>query len=467
MDTMVNTTLSGRIIANGNIYEKLLTLDGEGQVREELASSYALSDSGRRLSFTIREGVRFHDGSVMTVDDVVASMNRWLKVYANASSAAKGAVFQKTSDRTLEIQSESSLALLVYMIAEAPQSAIIMPRRLAEETTPLVSETIGTGPYRLEKWNSGELMELTAFEEYQAYGDGKSGKWGRKEAKIKTLRYYFVSDQVTRLLGLESGQYDFINDVMADDRNRIQNNAKLTLLDGDESGLIALVFNKKQGPMVNKTMRQAVSYAFDAKELMRSCYGDYGYAIHSDYMEKEQLFWKTEGKNPYETYETEKAKKLLEAAGYQGETIRILTSNLSNLDRIAEAASQMLSAIGVKNEVLVCDWASMTEKRKDAEGWDLFISAFSQVTLPTMKSFLNPTYPGWISEESQGYQALSGLLEAEDMEKAAKLWEDAQTILYEEVPAYIPGHYSTSYAKKESLKGVILQNGFFFWNAEL
>ncbi|MBQ0072019.1 MAG: hypothetical protein KBS81_09260 [Spirochaetales bacterium] len=467
LDTMVNTTLTGRIIANGNIYEKLLTLDGEGSIRPELALSYTLEEGGTVLRFVLRQDVVFHDGTPLTAEDAAASMNRWLRVYAQAQSAAKGNQFQVTGKYSLELRSDSSLALLVYMIAESPQSAIIMPKRLAETEDTLVAEVVGTGPYILKEWRSGELIELEANSKYVAASKEQNGKWGEKKATLETLRYYFVSDSVTRLLGLASGEYDFINDVMSDDRAGIVKNDKLRILEGEESGLIALVFNKKEGPTTDVEVRKAISYVLDSLSLMRSCYGDYGYSIHSDYMEKEQLYWKTTAEDPYASYEPEKAKEILRASSYNGEPIRILTSNLSNLDRIAEDAASKMEAIGMKTELIVCDWATMTEKRKDPSSWDIFVSAFSQVTLPTMKSFLNPDYPGWIDRGSLGYQMVEEMSVSKSLEEARDRWQEAQKILYEEIPAYIPGHYSTAYASSSKLEGVILQNGFFFWNADL
>lgn len=81
LDVMTNSSLMGRIIASGNIYEKLLILDGDGNIKEELCESYSLSDDNRKLTFVLRESVLFHDGSVMTAEDAAASMNRYLSIF--------------------------------------------------------------------------------------------------------------------------------------------------------------------------------------------------------------------------------------------------------------------------------------------------------------------------------------------------------------------------------------------------
>ena len=83
-DIMVNTSLSGRLIFLGNVYEKLLVLDEEGNIRPELAEEWRLSEDGKELEFRIRKGVLFHDGTEMDGEDVAFSMNRWLEKYGKA-----------------------------------------------------------------------------------------------------------------------------------------------------------------------------------------------------------------------------------------------------------------------------------------------------------------------------------------------------------------------------------------------
>ena len=82
-----------------------------------------------------------------------------------------------------------------------------------------------------------------------------------------------------------------------------------------------------------------------------------------------------------------------------------------------------------------------------------------------MKSFLSPTYPGWTEEESDAYQLFLALDDARDTEEAQERWKEAEKAMWAYIPAYIPGHYTTSYAKSVKLKDVIVSDGFHFWNA--
>ncbi len=463
LDITVSSTLMGRIIASGNIYEKLLVLDGDGEVREELASSYSFSNDNRTLTFSLREGVLFHDGSTLSAKDAAASMNRYLSIYSRASELVGESRFEVTGDLEIEITSDHSLVFLPLLIASSPQEAIIMPSYLINGTD-VVSQYIGTGPYKLSLWRSGEKIVLEKFDSYSEYGDECNGKWGRKSARNSTLTYYFVPDSITRLLGLESGQYDFINDVMSSDVTRLEKNESIRLIEGDESGSIAIVFNKKEGPFQDKSIRQAVSLSLSSEELMSACYGDSGYSLNSDYMESSQKNWLSDSPNDYAVRDTSKARELL--SGNENLRVRILTSNLSNLDKIAVAVKEELEDIGLESEIISLDWAGFVEKRNNASDWDIYISAFTSVPLPQMKSYFSPSFPGWMDEESEAYSVIRRMNKAESLSEAETIWKEGQEVLFDYAPVYIPGHYSTVYASFKDLDNIIIQNGFFFWQCE-
>lgn len=459
LDVVVNTSLYSRIICVGNIFEKLLILDGEGKIRPELASLYSLSDDNKKLTFTLRDDVLFHNGEKMTEEDVAISMNRWLELYPKAKEIAQNGRFVVEGKNSVTIESDNSLLFLPYLIASAPQEAIIVPSSSIGEGI-VLSSIVGSGPYKLKEWISGEKIVLERFDSYSEYGEKSNGKWGKKKA-IENITYYFVPDSVTRLLGLETGLYDAINDVMSTDRERIENNSNLILLDGDESGSIALVFNKKEGSTKDNEIREAIALSLDSKTLMEACYGKVGYSLHSDYMEAWQGDWRVSSPDPYSVLDMERAKKLIE--GKENLKIRILTSNLSNLDKIAIVAKEELEKVGFSVELIVLDWASFIETRKNSSEWDIYISAFTSVPLPQMKSYLSPSFPGYIEEESSAYLSLKEMNNASSLDEAKEMWQICQQQLYSYLPCYLPGHYTTSYAYCKKLDNIITQNGFFFW----
>ena len=239
-------------------------------------------------------------------------------------------------------------------------------------------------------------------------------------------------------------------------------NDGIQLLQGGDSGSIAVLFNKKDGIAADADFRRAVSLLADRNTLMAACYGSYGYNLSTSYMETDQEEWKAAGSDPFGHEDDALGAEYLAASGYSGSTVRILSSNLSGLDRIALALSSELGQAGIDTEVTVLDWASFLERRKDPSAWDLSVSAFSRVTLPQLKSYLSPSFPGWTETD-----LLERLGEAGSLEEAEEAWRAIQPLLWEEVPAMILGHYSTVYAADSDIQGIITGEGIYFWDASL
>lgn len=463
LDVMKSTSRVLRDILVGSVYEKLFVLE-DGAVKCELASSYDISEDGRHLSIKIRDDVMMHDGSVMDSHDVAASLNRYLSSYEAASEMVGAARFSETEDG-VEIFSERPLYLLVYLMASSPQSAVIASAEsLKENEYGLITEIVGTGPYMFSSFNPGVDVCLKRFPSYSAYGEETDGLCGIKHAYFDNITFNIVPDATTRRLGLERGDYDYINDVMSYDIPSLSENEEISLLGGEESGAIALVFNKRSPLSSSLSFRKAVASALDYDGLMKACYGDYGYSIHTDYMEKEQQLFSLSG-DPYLERDLKKAEEYLAESGYEGQPFRILTSNLSNMDRIAVAAESMLREVGINVEIIVQDWVGFLDSRNNSQFYDMFISAFSSVCLPTMKLYLSSTYPGWYESEVKD-ELLASISSAKSIEEASELWKDAQVYFWNDLPVIVPGHYSTINASSATITGIIIEDGNHFWNAE-
>ena len=457
LDVMVNTSVSGRNIVVGNVYERLFAQGRNGSIEPLLAESYELSDDGCTLTATIRDGVVFHDGTPLDAEDVASSLNRWLSVYANARKMVGDARFE-AAGRTVTIHSSSPIALLPSMLSSSPQAAVIVPSSYVSSLSPgeLISGAPGTGPYTIASWSSGAYIELSLFDEY----------WGEKPS-INEIRYNFVPDPVTRRLGLESGLYDFIDTVSSDDIESLQANNDIILHQGGETGSIVLALNKREGICTDHDFRRAVSLFINREELMRACYGDYGYTVRSDYMDAGEALWSVDSSlDPYGREDEAAGHAFLDSSGYDGGVVRILAPNLSNIDKIAVALSSELGKEGINTELTILDWASFIERRKDSSSWDIYVSAASRVVLPIEKGYLFSSAPGGFADKTSS-ALIEDLSSSSSLEEAAAVWKEAQQSLWEYVPVIIPGHYSTVYASSSCLNGIDFSDGYHFRYAEL
>lgn len=440
-DVMKSNNKALRDVLVGHVYERLFVLDEAGGVRPLLASSYSFSEDNHKLVIELRNDVLFHDGTRMDAEDAVASLNRWIESYGDAERMTASSHFQVSGDNSISIESTNSLLFLPYLLASSPLSAVIMPQEIIAESTDFINQVIGTGPYRLSSYVPGYEIRLERADIYNR----------EAEAYADALVYRIVPDSTARKIGLERGEYDFITEVMSQDIPSFEKNDDIYLLGGDETGSIALVYNKKS---LDKEMRDIIDNALSLDDLMKSCYGDYGYSLHEDYMEKGSLFSRPEMKRDRSPIQKG-----------DGKIIRILSSNVSNLDKIAYTLSTQLEAVGFDTDVVIVDWAGFLEKRQDPSSFDIMISAFSSVPLPMMKLYLSSSYPGWYeSDRNEYYQ--NRLINASSLEEAVMIWQEAQRFYLEDLPVTVCGHYETICASSTSLENILYKDGAHFENAK-
>lgn len=469
LDLHKNSSLIARQIMDGTVFEKLVTQNSKAEAVPELCESYDVSDDATTITFHLRKGVKFHDGSEMTADDVVASMNRWIDGFSSAKSTVGDARFEKVDDYTVKIAADHSIILLPQMIAGAAQPAAITTAAACEkeDSNGFLEEYIGTGPYKFTEWVQDQYIRLDKFDDYTAYGtegEAMDGWAGYKAAPTKTLIFNYVPEATTREAGLETGQYDIIDNVPNDDVERLTSNPDLHV-NSYQAGTVALVFNHKQGIASNQYFRQAVNTCLDMDEILTAVYGEGGYDLGSCYMDEAQAFWNTDaGSENYNQKDPDKAKKILEENGYNGETFKILVSTTNNMNYMAVAMEQELEAVGIPAELTIVDWATLTDYRKDPDKFDLYITSFAQVPVPSLKLYFGPTYPGW-SDDATLAEKFAAMNTATSLDDAKSAWDDLQAYSWDYLPLINAGHYIAHYAWNNKVEGLNEFSGLFYWNA--
>lgn len=435
-----------------HIYETLFSLEGEN-LEMNIAESISFSDDGKSLEIAIRDSILFSDGTPLEPSDVAFSLNRWAENNANALSLLGDSRFLYDDD-TVYVTSSKPLYNIVYMMSSGTSLAVISKEEaLSENRYLLLDEITGSGPYVLSSLEPGISCTLEKNENYR----------NKDDVFFDRIEFLSVSDSNMRRSGLERGEYDFITEVMSEDISSLEKNEDVVLIKGEESESIALVYNKKRGIAREKPFRQMISLLVNKSDVMNAIYGKYGWRADSAYMEKQQTSFVFSG-DPYYEKNIEEAVKIRDEHGYENEKVRILVSNLSNLDKAALVIKQSLEEIGLVAEIEVLDWTGFLSRRNDENSFDLFISAFSTVALPQMKQYLNPSYAGWLEDEY-----LASLIEemnrAEDMASLSMIWEEAQRYLWESCYVTVCGHYSTINAQRSSIDGVIISEGNRFYGA--
>lgn len=449
------------------IYETLVTLNENYEVTPQLAESYTRSDDGKTITFTLRKGVKFHNGKEMKAADVVASMAKWGKSSIAKANLKKHEWVAK-DDYTVELHLEEPSSVLMHVLAETGQFAAIMPKETIDSAGPTgVSEYVGTGPFKMEEWKHDQYMLFTKFTDYKPEDKPASGLAGKKEALVDKLYYYFVPDESTRVTGLMSGEYHFSHMLPYDAVPQVQNMPG-TVVDIWPYGIQTLIFNKKQGLFANVKLRQAVNYALDKEAVLIAAFTDKQfYTLDPGLFQQAQKDWYTDaGKELYNLKDLEKAKQLLSEGGYNGEEVVILTSrDYPHHYNSAVATQQQLEKIGMKVKLDVYDWATLLERRGKPEMWDIFYTGYPIMATPHQYTFLDSRaeWPGWTNNPELD-KLLDDIKGQKSPEKSKELYAQLQQKMWEDLPVVNIGTNLRVSAYSDKVQGYKEFLGPVFWN---
>ncbi len=467
LDPHLTTNQSTRDVAR-QIFEQLLTLDENYEVVPMLAESYDVSTDGLTYTFKLRQGVKFHNGEEMQADDVVASMEKWMKTSTQGKANLSGAQFVEVDPYTVELHIDKPSLIVPFVLADAAPFPAIVPKESVEGAGDTgLTEYIGTGPFKLEEWKVDQHIHLTRFDEYAAREDESSGLGGKKEALVKDVYFHIVTDESTRVSGVTTGQYDIAFEVPFDSADQIESTDGVTNV-FDEGGIATYVFNKKSGPFSDLKLREAFNTALNAEEAMIAAYSDDRFfTLDSGLALPNQINWHSDAaKENYNIGDIEKAKKLVEESSYNGEEVVILaTKDYTDQYNLAVVAQQVLESIGIKAKLDVYDWPTVQERRVDANNFDMFAMTFAVRPTIHQNPFLDSKaeYPGWTNSEKID-QLLVDIKSASSFEDAKPLIDELQTEVWNYLPVAKVGNIQDLVAVSDDVKGYKNLIGPILWN---
>lgn len=466
MDPMFSTAVATRDVTR-LVFETLLTIDSSFQAQPMLAESVE-SDDNQTYTFKLREGVKFHNGEEMTADDVVASMERWMQLSSSAIEAFGTADFVAVDDYTVTMTLEEPISVTLDIIASPGQAPAIMPKEIAEAAgQDELDEFIGTGPYEFVEWVQDQYIHLSKFDDYSSLDTPSDGMAGKKEAKLDDIYFRMVSDHSTRLAGLQTGEYDLVYQVPLDNFEQVKNDPDLDA-EAELVGNLNLVYNKQEGLMSDINMRKAVNAALNLDDvLLAALINDETMLLNSSYMNPQIEHWASdEGSEYYNQNDIELAKQYLDEAGYDGEEIRILTTrDYEYYYSAAVVIKEQLEEAGMKVELAVYDWATVTELREDPNEWELLTNGFTFRSEPSQILEFRSTWAGGVEDEKVE-ELKKAMIDAETQEEAKEYWDELQRYGWEEfLPVTKLGNYGNVYGAAKNVQGYEIFTGPIIWNA--
>lgn len=461
-----NSNIIGAIGYHTN--EPLFALDGNYEVQPVLAEGYEVSEDGLVYTITLRQGVKFHNGQEMKADDVVASMTRWLSMSGKAKALLDGTVFAKVDDYTITMTPPQAYADAMTVVAASIQWAAIYPKSSIDSATDAgITEFIGTGPYKMEEWKQDQYILLTKYADYVQPVGESSGFAGKKEAYAEKIYYRVVTDETTRIAGVQTGEYDVSEGISLEQYETLAAD-KNVALSVKTAGTLNMFFNTSKRILQNADLRQAVLAAINCDDVMLAAYGDPNlYVLNPGWCNPDDAAWGTDaGKDYYNQNNPEKAKELLNKAGYKGEEIVLVTTpDYPEMYNATLVVQQQLIAAGMNAVVEQYDFATFMEHRANTDQYDLFITSNRYNLSPVQLSVLTKDWAGLNAQEVD--DGIVAIRTAASQAESSAAWADLQEFLYAYGSSIVFGHYSGLIAANAEVEGFTYFDLPIYWNVKV
>ncbi len=321
-----------------NIFEGLYKPNAAGDFVPALATDYSVSDDGCTYTFTLREGVKFHNGAAMTADDVVWSYEtaKEKSVDANLKAALASMESVKAADGAVEIRLSAPNSDFLAFVA----SAYISPKDYTEQET----KPVGTGPF---KYQSRSVQENVVFVRNEEY-------WGSKAA-LKTVTFRIYETGTALVTALDSGAVDLAAHLTTSQTTKLGEAYKV--LEGTMNLIQAMYLNNAVKPFDDIRVRQALCYAVDVDDMLKLTADGYGTRVGSSIYPAFTKYFDESLVKAY-PHDVEKAKALLAEAGYQNgfDLTVIAPSNYTNHVDTAVVLAEQLKAVGINATVQEVEW---------------------------------------------------------------------------------------------------------------
>lgn len=466
---MHTTTATLAFEVGWHIFETLYTYTKDYGIQPMLAEAMPeVKEGGKVYVIKLRQGVLFHNGKALTADDVIASINRWNRLAQNAKGALAGLKAVTAPDpHTVQIEFDKPNGTLLAALATPGNGLAIYPQEICEQyPDKAIQEFIGTGPYKLVEHVPDRYYKMQRFDQYAARSEEPNGPGGKKEAYADEIRFIPVPDADTRLSGLQSGEYDVAALLSGSQYETVNSDTNLRPVIVKPISHLNVSFNMKQGPFTNKLVRQAALAVMDPDPIMAVAFAQQElYRIDPSLMQQEQGVWWTDaGKEHYNQNNVDKAKQLLQQAGYKGEKIRYMATKEYDYNyKAALVYADQMKAAGFNVELVVSDWATMVSNRAKPDAWDMFGTGVSVKNNPLLLASMGDKWFGWWESPQRDELAQQIAGEIDDT-NAAKRWAELQTLYYEEVPSVKIGDYFALRAARKNVKNVPTMGEYYFWN---
>jgi peptide/nickel transport system substrate-binding protein len=478
------TTAAVTITHGYCVFDTLYGVDGKLQPHPQMAEGATVSDDGRTWLVTLREGLKFHDGTPVRATDCAASLERWSKRDTFGQTLANAVdSFEAADDRTLRVKMKRPFPRFLEAIGKPHSSpAFIMPERLARlDAMKQVTEMVGSGPFKFKtsEYLSGAKVVYERFDGYVPRAGAPDWTSGGKQVNFDRLEWVVMPEPATAAAALQRGEIDWWEQALPDLLPLLQKSPNVVVQQQDPYGFVALArFNATQAPFNNAKLREAVLSVIDQDDYMQSIMGSDKstyrdcYAMFPCGMPGVKELGTALMKPPHDL---DKARAAVKAAGYKGEKVVIINpTDYPVIGPHGRVTAQLLKSIGFNVDLQEMDWGSVLQRRLSTEpsdhgGWSIYHTNWPSVSIANPA--LNTTIRG-DGKWSGGYtdakteELTAEWLGAGDPIKQQSLLDDIQQRAFEEAPSLPLGQFFVKTAFRDTVQGVKNGSVCYFWNVK-
>ena len=417
-DPSVSTSQEIPRVVYGNVYEGLVMFNRDGEIVPALATDWETSDDLLTWTFTIREDVKFHDGSDLELSDIVARFER-------ARDPESGHTNHSYYEAITEVSADEDAHAVLFTLSEPRSSllfdlarpdSVIYPEALTDEQA---AHPTGTGPFVFADYIKGAEVTLEKFDDY----------WNADLPYLDSAVFRIMSDPNSRFAALQSGDIDLIGVALQPEQYiQLETDADLKGTEGTATTEITMAMNNTREPFDDKRVRQAVTHAIDKDAIVDGAFFGLGTVIGSHMSPAEPYFIDLSDTYPYDP---ERAKELLEEAGYaDGFTVQFELPEPYNIERrTGEVIAQQLAEVGITAELSVVEWTTWINRILTGGDYDMTIIGHSEPR--DINVYADPEYY-YHYDNPEVQQLLADAEAAATEEESIEKFQEIATIIAED-----------------------------------
>lgn len=470
------------------VYDQLYGMDEQFRPQPQMVQGHVVENDGLLWRFTLRDGLKFHDGTPVRGRDCVASIRRWGRRDAFGQELmARVAEMTEESDRVFAIRLSRPFPKMIEAFAKVTTSCLfVMPERLANvDPFTNISEAVGSGPYRFlrDEWVPGSTLAYVKNPDYVPVTSGMpSMTAGPKVAHFDRVEWRIIPDASTAAAALQSGEIDWWEQPTADLFPLVARNRNIAVDIINNTGLIGIFRpNHATAPFDKPAVRRAVLTAINQMDFMTAVIGEAS-VPGRDTLRREGIGYFAPESPSASTVGLDRLKKSvdaaraeLQAAGAMGAKLVLLNAtDLASINAATLVGADLFRRMGFDVDLVSTDWGTLVARRASRNplaqgGWSGFFTFWSGV------DHWNPA--SHASIRGHGANAWPGWPSIPEMERLRNAWFDApddaaakaattemQRLAFEEVP-YVPtGMYYQPTAFRRNLTGMLKGQPPLFWN---